>query len=142
MKGSLLILLTSALFAQTYERTCAFQDTAQVNSYIDLNLTRFTPSNSDILKADSLTMLYIKSHKKEHPRAHQEITDFGSYYRQYVGYLNKENQKIIYLNSSCRMFPNWRTDIISVMGGGSCYFNVRVNLAKCECYEFIVNDLK
>jgi hypothetical protein len=80
-------------YGQTSEKQHVFDetDTVYCGGLID-NAIRFTPSTNEINTADSLAEIHIKKNRKDYPWT-QEISDYKSYYRQYVGYLNRNNEK-------------------------------------------------
>jgi hypothetical protein len=91
--------------------------------------------------ADSLAEIYVKKNRADYAWT-KEISDFESYYRQYVGYLNEKNEKIIFINSFCRPEQNWMKEIVNYKGGGSCYFDIKVNVSVKSTFDFNVNAPK
>lgn len=64
----------------------------------------------------------------------------GNYKRQYVAVTNDEGEKIVWINCFCQTDgENWKTSIIMVHDGGSCYFHLKVNLTKGVYYDFWMN---
>ncbi len=64
----------------------------------------------------------------------------GQYKRQYVPVINKKGEKEVWVNCLCRESGDaWKTSIIMVDDGGSCYFNLKINLTKGKYYDFVVN---
>jgi len=65
-----------------------------------------------------------------------------NYKRQYVAAINKKGEKEIWINCLCQTESNrWKKSVILVADGGSCYFNLKVNLTKKKYYNLIVNGL-
>lgn len=62
------------------------------------------------------------------------------YRRQYIAMTNDKGEKIVWINCFCGVDnDNWRNSIVMVHDGGSCYFNLKVNLTKGVYYDFWVN---
>ncbi len=70
-------------------------------------------------------------------------------YRQYVCYLNERGEKIVHINSFCKIPEiadhrklrplKWKTEMVSTADGGSCYWNMKINLTSNKYYEMIIN---
>ncbi len=108
------------------------------HSEIDKQYTRFTPTLEDVQLADSVSRMHIKKNRDKYPWT-DEIVNYDSYYRQYVGYLNLNNDKTIFINNFCSSDPAWKHRLISVLGGGSCYFNLKVDLHSRKAFNLNVN---
>ena len=62
------------------------------------------------------------------------------YYRQYVAVTNKKGDKEVWINCLCETHGlAWRTSVIQVDDGGNCYFHLKINLTREECYDLAVN---
>ncbi|MGB4843674.1 MAG: hypothetical protein WBP16_04360 [Ferruginibacter sp.] len=84
---------------------------------------QFNKFSEKAKKNHSLSLMNIKNHK-----------------RQYIAVINQENEKEVWVNCFCSSyFPNWRTQIAKVLGGGKCYFNLKMNLTKGFYYHLMVN---
>ena len=68
------------------------------------------------------------------------IIDLTRYKRQYVAIINSKGEKEVWINCFCRTgSQDWKKNIISVLDGGNCYFNLKVNLTTGQHYELMVN---
>lgn len=71
--------------------------------------------------------------------------NFKKYYRQYIPYLNEKNERIIKINALCKILElpsalsenkdefkemDWRNNYIAVDDGGSCYWEIHINIDK------------
>lgn len=65
----------------------------------------------------------------------------NNYYKQYIPYIDKNGDRILYINAACHKAENWETDLIIFRDGGDCYWNVKVNLNQKIMYEFGVNSI-
>ena len=71
----------------------------------------------------------------------QDLKDIKKYYRQYVVYLNENNEKCVYINAMCKVdiIPKWKEELIDTSDGGTCYWNLKINLTKRIYKNLIVN---
>lgn len=112
-----------------------------------LDLENYKPTdlaNSDLVLLDSLIEDFCKEYTIGlYPQARKSFgIDFSlrSYKRQYVPMLNKKGEKIVWANFFCNdPIADWEKEIVHVRDGGNCFFNLKVNLTKRECYEICVN---
>ena len=87
---------------------------------------------------------YVKNHNEKNPK--YQMTENGfeldlnkTYYRQYFPVLNEKGEKEIWINFICSLKDNWKTDLIIVMDGGNCYFNIKINLTNKTYSELSIN---
>lgn len=102
---------------------------------IDNQSKRYTPSKEDIYLAESIIKDKLKglntnliNQGDNCPIIHKKTK---KYIRQYVGFINNRNEKIVWINFIWKYkFSNEKIskDIIEVMDGGSYYWNIKVNL--------------
>jgi hypothetical protein len=82
-------------------------------------------NNSEMVKAVAAEMLVI--------------LDPDKYYRQLVP-AKVDGKCIFFVNSICDPHgDDWKQELILVKDGGSCYFQMKINLTKKETYEFTIN---
>jgi hypothetical protein len=131
MRTSIIIFILASLtfsgYCQTEKQFIFSQSDSVYHQALPASTIRFTPSVNEVFLADSLAEIHIMKNRSEYGGT-RGITDYKSYFRQYVGYLNEKHDKIIFINSFCRSEGNWTKEIVSYRGGGSCYFNIKVNL--------------
>jgi hypothetical protein len=61
------------------------------------------------------------------------------YQRQYIG-LERNGKQIIYGNYFCdNMGKNWRSEIVFVLDGGDCYFQVEYDVESGTFTKLLVN---
>ncbi len=71
-----------------------------------------------------------------------ELRDISEYKRQYVPFLNKKGEKEVWVNCFCGFLEeNWKEDLIDVMDGGNCFFNVRINLSTKTYCDLFINGI-
>lgn len=64
-----------------------------------------------------------------------------NYRTQLIAVRNKNGEKEVWVNSFCEIWggERWKTQIMSVDDGGSCYFNFKINLTTKKYYNLEVN---
>lgn len=102
---------------------------------IDGQSKRYTPSKEDVFLAESIIKNKLKclntsliNQVENCPIIHKKTK---KYIRQYVGFINNRNEKIVWINFIWKdKFSNEKMskDIIQVMDGCSYYWNIKVNL--------------
>ena len=71
------------------------------------------------------------------------IIDLSRYKRQYIPVINSRGEKEVWINCLCssEWHKYWRDEIVMVMDGGNCYFNVIINMSKKTYYNLMVNGV-
>lgn len=73
-----------------------------------------------------------------------KLLKFGDsdYFRQYVGYVDSKGNRIVFINAVCKSYgqksdlkKNW----IFVLDGGSCFYQIKVDLTSKKCTDFSAN---
>lgn len=68
------------------------------------------------------------------------VIDLARYKRQYTAVVNAKGEKEVWVNCFCsEPGYDWKKQILGVADGGNCYFNLKINLATGNCYDFQVN---
>ncbi|MGD1843170.1 MAG: hypothetical protein ACFB0B_20080 [Thermonemataceae bacterium] len=107
-------------------------------------LKRFTPTKEEVMLLEKSLREQIREINKQHPRQNARsgfIEDrLPEYKRQYIGYVNAEGEKVIYVN--CFTDEIKEKDFceeLIVMDGGSAYWQIHFNVKKNEFFKFSVN---
>lgn len=108
---------------------------------------RFTPTKEEIIKAENALKLKLKY--INNPLINQSSStiihkNLKKYKRQYFGYINEKDEKILYINSlwskSIKEHNwHWLNEIIWISDGGSHYWNIEYNLETDELENLKVN---
>lgn len=120
-----------------FRKVKVFQADEPVNFYL---LTSRHSVPVDMIKTiDSLAIDFIKKNTQLH-YASDEINSTNPYFRQYVGYRDRNGHNIIYLNAFSDYHRNWKTELIRPsITGSKHFFNLYVNLTTRECFGLHVN---
>lgn len=107
---------------------------------------RFTPSEDDIVLVEKLIrgkIKYINTDKENQSGGCSNIhKKLKKYVRQYVGFINNNNEKVIWINFIWEgKIPNERLskEVVQIFDGCSFYWNIKVNIEKRDIYDFNVN---
>ena len=143
---------------------CAFIKFDQKqNYYFDKNVKPATLSAEEIVKIESLISKRVLEYnriekdsalsitkrlrkKRRDPNFIWEgdiIKNPSKYYKQLIAVVNSKGEKEVWVNCFCSKVgkSHWKKDIVLVMDGGSCYFNLKVNVTKNTVYDLMVNGV-
>jgi hypothetical protein len=112
----------------------------------DKTYTPSTLTQSDIEKIEALLITCVTHYNNKLSADNKQYFAIDlakeKYKRQYVAVINNKGDKEVWINCLCRTHgDNWRTSIILVDDGGNCFFNLKINLTKEQCYDLSVNGL-
>ncbi|NMH26555.1 hypothetical protein [Flavobacterium silvaticum] len=84
---------------------------------------------------------------QNYPKENFKVQDFiihkESYKRQYIVIENSKGEKEVYVNMFCndgQIYTNWKKKLIYAHGGGSCFFNFKLNLNSKKYYNVYFNS--
>jgi hypothetical protein len=123
------------IFPKEYALVISFEDTKD----------RYTPTRQDIINVESIIKEQLATINK--PLTNQVngcpiiYKELKKYKRQYVGYINKEGDSIIWVNFiwGKHISDTWNKDVVIVLDGCSYYWNIKVNLSKKKAFDLQVN---
>jgi len=98
-----------------------------------------------IEKNNEKQKINLKIHNEEYPKNKRTETGFELEFkgkkRQYVAVINEKGEKEVWVNFFCDDWEsdNWKSDIMMVLDGGNCYFNLKVNLTNKSYSELGIN---
>ncbi|MBC7875170.1 MAG: hypothetical protein H7Y01_14295, partial [Ferruginibacter sp.] len=81
----------------------------------------------------------VTQYNKEVQGKSGQIKPLEKYKRQFVPVMNQRGEKEVWVNCFCGSWDNWQQELVMVDGGGSCFFNVKINLSEKKTYDLIVN---
>jgi hypothetical protein len=119
---------------------------------------KFTPTKHEIAAAERILKNQIKTVNERKPNqlGHKQYIDqnLNKYFRQYVGYFNKDGHRVIRINMHWGKYTaldrlkgywdnrlQYTSDYSIVMDGGYRYWNVNVDLTTGTLYNFSVNGV-
>lgn len=150
----ILVLSSQLLNAQSFYvegkgyKGYAFDKDHFVFMSIENQKERYTPRQIDISAVEQLlkdSIDYIM--KDQNDCSKQEINKHAikKYRRQYVGFITKDNEIIIWINflKKDRNFSNkdLSTNIVSVLDGGCNFWSISVNLTKRKLFNLHINGV-
>lgn len=107
---------------------------------------RWDPTEADVTEAEALlrtclsdSTTFINPKVKDWVRAQQQtektevLKQFDQYKRQYVGYINKDKQRILWINADLNFSKNYTTEIQGKDDGGYTIFDATINLDTKSC---------
>ena len=106
------------------------------------NYTSWTPEGKDIETAETILNKAFDDQKK--PTLNRLLDRKPEdYNKQFVGFIDANGDKIIWANCFCKgsdsFFKDWKNKVVIVNDGGSCFFNVKINITKNTYYDLMVN---
>lgn len=108
------------------------------------NTTSFILTNKDLQNVDKILTSCIKIHdeKQDTTRPFSEYIDLKKYKRQYIAFVNSKGEKKVFINCFCISewsFKYWKKSLVQVDDGGSCFFQVTINLNTLGYEQFKTN---
>ena len=139
------------LFTTSYQADKLFIDTAD-------SLNRFAPTKDDIALAESILKEQIgeanKKRLNQFGKRQYIDRNLNKYFRQYVGFIDKNGDRIIHINFHWDRFTlidrikgywddrlDYTSDYSIVFDGGSRYWSVNANLTSNKLYGLSVNGV-
>jgi len=122
--------------------TLSAEDIAKIEDLIGKRISEYNRAEKD--SAISITK---RIRKKNHDPNFTWTGDFiknpSKYYKQLIPIINIKGEKEVWVNCFCSADgkPYWKKNIVLVMDGGSCYFNLKINLTTGTVYDFMVNGV-
>lgn len=93
----------------------------------------WTVSQADVDKLNDALFTYLQAEGEDNI-----VNDFDSYYQQFFGFAIND-ERFIYGNYFCRESEMLREDIVIVLDGGDCYFQVVYDVANDAIVQLMVN---
>ncbi|MGC4103784.1 hypothetical protein [Ferruginibacter sp.] len=116
----------------------------KVRSYIFHGNKPMELTNNDLAAIEHLLTDRIKKHnaRQDTTKEFSEFIDLKKYKRQYVPYIDSNGERKVYINCFCIDdfgFNYWKTQLVEVDDGGSCFFQVVINLTRQKDEWFTIN---
>ncbi|MDO3627372.1 hypothetical protein [Mucilaginibacter sp. BT774] len=100
-------------------------------------------SEGDITTIEKLIDKSVQKYNKR-AKKYLLIKNLSGYYKQFIIVTNATGEKEVWANCFCDVFPqnfSWKKKILSVFDGGSCFFQLKINLTTKRIYDFSVNGV-
>lgn len=102
--------------------------TTQIASWLGGVGGFWTPSEEDVLRVEGALAEYLRQNSNLFYRQPPVWERLDAYQRQYFG-LERGGRRIIYGNYFCTSgSKNWRRELVIVLDGGDCYFQVEYDV--------------
>lgn len=103
-----------------------------------------TLTNEELSKVEQLLIDCINTHnaKQDTTKQFSEFINLKKYKRQYIPFINSKGERNVYVNCFCTSdwgFDYWKKTLVQVDDGGSCFFQVTINLTKLKFEQFSTN---
>jgi len=104
-------------------------------------------SEHNRIEQDSALSITKRLRKKNHDPKFVWEADFiknpAKYYKQLIPIINSKGEKEVWVNCFCSTYEKsyWKKDIVAVNDGGSCFFQLKINLTKGTISDFMVNGV-
>lgn len=99
----------------------------------------WTPTGADVAALEAALPDFLRTAQDSHLHPDPPIWERApDYYRQYLGMV-ENGEQVIYANFFCSEHDNWQEQIVFVLDGGDCYFQVKYNPHSGEFYDLMVN---
>ena len=138
------LLACLSLWAQN-DKQIIMKTTVSLRSMLGEDYKRVELSAKDIRMADSLVNLYIVANYRHYDWT-RKIDTYYEYYRQYAGYKESPSKIIIFINAYRRKASGEHytpeEQFVSYKGGGSDYFQVKIDPQSKKCFDLNVNAPK
>ena len=119
------------------------------------NVTYSNLSEEEIFIIDSILIRSIheyNDHQKErlnkwkikNPKINEDyyLIHEEDYRYQLIPVINSNGEKIVWINSFCKSYEhNDLKEVVFVMDGGNCFFNLKINLKTKKSFNFMVNGV-
>lgn len=111
---------------------------------IENHKERYTPTEEDIVQIEALlkdSISYILKNQ-HHSKPPINKNTLKKYRRQYVGFLTKDNDVIVWINFINNKDISGKElshEVVRVLDGGSNYWSIFANLTKKELFKMQVN---
>lgn len=134
----------NAIVTDTTFATIKF-DATDMPYIFDKNALPATLTPQDLEQIDSILLVCVANYNKTIRQDLQfmKIDLVGRLYKkQLVAVVNGRGDKEVWVNCFCDYFSSpWKTELLIVSDGGSCFFNFKINLKSLKYYDFSVNGL-
>ena len=98
-----------------------------------------TLSKQELIRIEELIKSKVSLYNNK--RGYGTIKKPSKYYKQFITVINANGEKEVWVNCCCMVMDYWKKQIQTTLDGGTCYFNLKINLDKNIVYNFSVNGV-
>ena len=114
------------------------------NPWLFKNAKSVNLTNEELINVDLILKACLNTHnvKQETTKQFSEFIDLKKYKRQYVPFIDANGERKVYINCFCTTdwgFDHWKKTLVEVDDGGSCFFQLIINLTKLKYEQFSTN---
>ena len=137
-----LIMVTTSVKSQIFHVDTSKYAIINFSGY-EWKPVKGTPATLNQIEVDEMEPYIIKA-LNEYNKRLENKNRLGytkiEYRRQYYAGIDKKGDKVVWVNFFCVYeYVKWRTVPVMVKDGGSCFFNLMINLKTKKVYEISVN---
>ena len=127
----------------TYNKYVIISDSVEIKRTI-LLLPHFHKRDlfnvNDTTMVDSIIVKIIEeSNREDLGIESRSLLENNQYYKQILPFKSKEGKKMIWINCFCEYNSFWKSKIITVDDGGSCYFQVLISAEEKTYSDLKIN---
>jgi hypothetical protein len=116
----------------------------QVNHWLFKDIKAMALTNQDLNKIEQVLRDCINKHntKQDTTKQFSEFIDLKKYKRQYIPFIDTKGERKVYVNCFCISdwgFDYWKKNLVQVNDGGSCFFQLTINLTELKYEQFSTN---
>jgi hypothetical protein len=142
--SSSLLLISLTVIAQDSSKQKFKPDWNKIAILKSKDKKNVTLTAKDFVLIEDILQKCIGAHNSKRDSASYQFLHLNEYRRQYIAY-SDNHQKMVWVNCFCnedaKMFPYWKKKMVFVYDGGSCFFNLLINLSKQECQDLWINGI-
>jgi hypothetical protein len=135
MRSFVLLLSTFVLVGQAQQESHFVLLSAKLPRGIVESQGTWNPSAADIAKAEN-SIAQIAMLPGNYTQVHIDHPD--TYFRQYVP-IQQAGRRLLYVNAFCEAPSYWRTQLVIVMDGGTCYWQALYDPATNKYSSLTIN---
>ncbi len=135
MRSLLFLLSTFVLIGQAQHESRFVLLSANLPRGLVASQGAWTPSATDISKAEN-SIAQIATLPANYARVHIDHPE--GYFRQYVP-IRQAGRKLLYVNAFCEAPSYWRTQLVIVSDGGTCFWQALYDPATDKYSNLTVN---
>ena len=137
-----------AMFLICFLISCNTSNSQKIDfEYVILDNKYYSDKPSSLTIKELIFIENIISNKVEETIEFHEYQSKkkSNFVRQYSTYIDSNGNKIVWINFICdsnkEILKDWKKHIMNVIDGGSCFFNLKVNLDTTEIFDYRLNSV-